>query len=74
MKEVLKGRIQSKQELLAKWQSRFKTDVESINDMGYEQNAINELIAIHDLKVEINTLQDVLMLMQISEYAENDVC
>lgn len=74
MKEVLKERIQSKQELLAKWQSRFKTDVESINDMGYEQNAINELIAIHDLKVEINTLQDVLMLMQISDYAENDVC
>lgn len=74
MKEVLKGRIQSKQELLMKWQSRFKTDVESINDMGYEQNAINELIAIHDLKVEINTLQDVLMLMQISDYAENDVC
>ncbi len=53
MKEVMEYELEIKKKHLAKLQEYFKTDTKDINSPNYEDNAINSLLEMKKIKVEI---------------------
>lgn len=62
MREVMEYELDTKKKRLAKLQEYFKTDIKDINSPNYENNAINALLEIKTLKVEIGQLEYCLQL------------
>ncbi|RHK98231.1 hypothetical protein [Blautia obeum] len=63
-------KLKSLREDLSKKQELFKVNVRNIDSPTYEDNTINDLLAIKKLKVEIEQLELILQLSGIFQ-AEN---
>ena len=62
MREVMEYELDTKKKKLAKLQEYFKIDIKDINSANYETNAINALLEMKSLKVEIAQLEYYLKL------------
>ena len=62
MKEVMEYELKTKKKHLAKLQEYFKTDTKDINSPNYEDNAINSLLEMKKIKVEIAQLEYYLQM------------
>lgn len=67
MKEQLCKKIQTKEKELKLRQELFMDEVKNINQNLFEENAINELLAIKELKAEISALKWVLQIVNKDE-------
>ena len=57
MKETIETRIKAKKQELKNQQEYFKIDLQHIEQLNYEDNAINALLNMKKLKTEINELE-----------------
>ena len=71
MKEALKRRLIAKKRELEKQQEYFKIDTENIEQLNYEDNAINTLLYMKKLKTEIAELE---LLLQYNNACGNKAC
>ena len=64
MKEQLCKKIQKKEKELKLRQELFMNEVKNIDQNLFEENAINELLAIKELKAQISALKWVLQILE----------
>lgn len=64
MKEQLCKKIQTKEKELKLRQELFMDEVKNIDQNLFEENAINELLAIKELKAQISALKWVLQILE----------
>lgn len=64
MKEKLCKKIQKKEKELKLRQELFMNEVKNIDQNLFEENAINELLAIKELKAQISALKWVLQILE----------
>lgn len=64
MKEQLCKKIQKKEKELKIRQEFFMNEVKNIDQNLFEENAINELLAIKELKAQISALKWVLQILE----------
>lgn len=62
MKEVMEYDLETKKKHLTKLQEYFRKDIEDINSLKYEDNAIKALLEINKLKTEVEQLEYYLQL------------
>ena len=62
LREAMEYELDTKKKRLSKLQEYFKTDIKDINSPNYENNAINALLEMKALKVEIAQLEYCLQL------------
>ena len=67
MKETIETRIKAKKQELKNQQEYFKIDLQHIEQLNYEDNAINALLNMKKLKTEITELELILQLVMIHE-------
>lgn len=67
MKEQLCKKIQTKEKELKLRQELFMDEVKNIDQNLFEENAINELLAIKELKAEISALKWALQIVNKDE-------
>ena len=70
MKEELRKRLEAKKRELITKQERFRAYVEDMRYQTFEDNAINSLLEMKKLKVEIDELEYILQLQMIYERTE----
>lgn len=70
MKEELRKRLEVKKKELITKQERFRAYVEDMRYQTFEDNAINSLLEMKKLKVEIEELEYILQLQMIYERTE----
>lgn len=70
MKEELRKRLEAKKRELITKQERFRAYVEDMRYQTFEDNAINSLLEMKKLKVEIDELEYILQLQMIYERSE----
>lgn len=70
MKEELRKRLEVKKKELITKQKRFRAYVEDMRYQTFEDNAINSLLEMKKLKVEIEELEYILQLQMIYERTE----
>ena len=64
MKEQLCKKIQKKEKELKIRQEFFMNEVKNIDQNLFEENAINELLAIKELKAQISALKWALQILE----------
>ena len=64
MKEQLCKKIQKKEKELKLRQELFMNGVKNIDQNLFEENAINELLAIKELKAQISALKWALQILE----------
>lgn len=62
MKEIMEYELETKKKRLEKLQEYFKVDMKDINSPNYEDNAINALLEMKKIKIEIMQLEYYLQL------------
>lgn len=62
MREVMEYELETKKKQLSKLQEYFQVDIKEINSPKYEDNAINALLEMKKLKVEIAQLEYYLQM------------
>lgn len=67
MKEQLCKKIQKKEKELKLRQELFMNEVKNIDQNLFEENAINELLAIKELKAQISALKWTLQIINKDE-------
>lgn len=67
MKEQLCKKIQTKEKELKLRQELFMNEVKNIDQNLFEENAINELLAIKELKAQISALKWTLQIINKDE-------
>ena len=65
MDEWITEKLESLKEDLSKKQETFKVNVRNIDSPTYEDNTINDLLAMKKLKIEIEQLELMLQLHRI---------
>lgn len=67
MKEALERRLAAKKRDLENQQEYFRIDMKNIEQLNYEDNAINALLYMKKLKTEIAELELVMQLKKANE-------
>lgn len=62
MREVMEYELKTKQERLKKLQEYFKVDLKDMDSMNYEDNAINSLLEMKEIKTEIALIEYYLQM------------
>lgn len=62
MREVMEYELKTKQERLKKLQEYFKVDLKDMDYMNYEDNAINSLLEMKKIKIEIALIEYYLQM------------
>lgn len=71
MKKVLEQRLAAKKQDLKNQQEYFKVDIKNIDQLKYEDNAINILLYMKKLKTEIAELK---LLLQLNNACDDKDC